>query len=253
MNSGSVRAESNTLPQPQNKQDILWTVAHQTLWKHWRPGTQLMPLEMTCLPSVWLLVLISADEDGCNQGSSPWWAAGDIKPETILHNLMVSTVQFLALKKAKAEKFLDVVSYRVVSKVSHELDRTEMLLWASNGPEQRHFFATYTAIGEQMHTTVKNQSLLFTAVNSYIIWMYFMTKASLVGIWLYGALTPSRVHTLRNAVYLQWPSCGITSCLVLPQSLQQRLMPGSADQAVQQSLINLGILMVTAVLWAYLS
>lgn len=41
---------------------------------------------------------------------------------------MVSTVQFLALKKEKAEKFLDVVSYRVVSEVSHELDRTEMFL-----------------------------------------------------------------------------------------------------------------------------
>lgn len=144
MNSGLVRAESNTLPQPQNKQDILWTVADQTLRKHWSPGTQLMPLEMTCLPSVWLLVLISADEDECNQGSSPWWATGDIKPEAILHNLMVSTVQFLALKKEKAEKFLHVVSYRVVSEVSHELDRTEMLLWAFNGPGQRHFFATYS-------------------------------------------------------------------------------------------------------------
>lgn len=111
MNSGLVWAESNTLPQPQNKQDILWTVADQTLWKHGSPDTQLTPPKMPCLPSVWLLVLVSAYEDGCSQGSSPWWATGDIKPETILHNLKVSTVQFLALKKAKAEKFLDVVSY----------------------------------------------------------------------------------------------------------------------------------------------
>lgn len=121
MNSSSVWAESNTLPQSQNKQDILWTVADQTLRKHRSPGTQLMPLRMTCLPSVWLLVLISADEDGCNQGSRPRWVSGDIKPEAILHHLMVSTVQFLALKKAKAEKFLDVVSYhfavRFVSEV----------------------------------------------------------------------------------------------------------------------------------------
>lgn len=35
MNSGSLWAESNTLPQSQNKQDILWTVADQTLQKHW--------------------------------------------------------------------------------------------------------------------------------------------------------------------------------------------------------------------------
>lgn len=109
------RNQTPCLPQSQNKQDILWTGADQTLWKHQSPGTQLMPLKMTCLPSVWLLVLSSADEDGCNQGSNPWWATKDIKSEAIFHNLMVSTVQFLALKKAKAEKFLDVVSYQFVT------------------------------------------------------------------------------------------------------------------------------------------
>lgn len=79
------RCESNTLPQSQNKQDIPWTGADQTLWKHRSPGTPLMPLKMTCLPNVWLLVLSSADEDGYNQGSSPWWTTGDIKSEAVLH------------------------------------------------------------------------------------------------------------------------------------------------------------------------
>lgn len=35
MNSGSLQAESNTLPPPQKKQGFLGTVADQTLQKHW--------------------------------------------------------------------------------------------------------------------------------------------------------------------------------------------------------------------------
>lgn len=60
-------------------------------------------------------------------------------PEAILPKLMVSTVQFLALKKEKAAKFLKPVSYQFSTgsyqTQHHELDEAEMFLWIFNGPE----------------------------------------------------------------------------------------------------------------------
>lgn len=106
MNSGSRKAESNTLLPPQNKQGFLWTVADQTLEKYWSPVHNWCLQKMTWISSVWLLVLLSADEDGCNQGSGPPGASRDIKAEAILHNRVVSTMQFMALEKAKAARFL---------------------------------------------------------------------------------------------------------------------------------------------------
>lgn len=53
-------------------------------------------------------------------------------PEAVLPNLMVSTVQFLALRKAKAAEFLKPVSYQFSTGYCqtqhHELDQAEMSL-----------------------------------------------------------------------------------------------------------------------------